>query len=108
MSIIKFNTTELLADSMLFSMKELGCYIRLATHYWVKGDLPSDNLSLARLAGCSLGEFKDVWPKVSSQFKETTNGQLICPSLDEEKKAAKRKSKKARASANARWGKATE
>ena len=93
-SIIKFKTTDLLADSMLFSMNELGCYIRLATHYWVRGRLPTDDLTLARLAGCSLGEFKDVWPKVSAQFEETDTG-LKCPSLDKEMAAAKKKSKKA-------------
>jgi uncharacterized protein YdaU (DUF1376 family) len=102
---IKFNTAKLLAESMLFNLSELGCYVRLATHYWVKGELPKDNLTLAKLSGCTLGEFKEVWPRVSDQFEANETGELTCPSLDYQRAAAKKKSETARASANIRWGK---
>ena len=102
---IKFNTAKLLAESMLFDLSELGCYVRLATHYWVKGALPEDNLTLAKLSGCTLGEFKKVWPRVSSQFELDKTGLLSCPALDSQRAAAEKKSQTARASAHARWRK---
>lgn len=108
MRSIKFDTKKLLADSMLFTISELGCYIRLATHYWVTGTLPGDHLTLARIAGCSLGDFKAAWAKVSTQFEKNDKGGLTCPELDAERKAIRKKSKQARASANARWRKAVE
>ena len=107
MKMIKFDTQRLLADSgmVLFTISELGCYVRLKCHYWRSGELPSDTLSLARLAGCSVGELQSVWPKVSQHFEKTEDGKLFCPVLDEDRKKVEDKSDQMRKVANARWNK---
>ena len=107
MKEIKFNAQNLLSDSnmVLFTLSELGCYIRLKCHYWQSGELPSDTLSLSRLAGCSIGQFQEVWPKVSQHFEKTENGTFICRELDKARKQVQNTSKRMRKVANARWKK---
>jgi len=104
---IKFDALSLLSDSnmVLFTLSELGCFIRLKCHYWRSGELPSDTLSLSKLAGCSVGQFQEVWPKVSQHFEETENGMLVCHELDKARKKAANTSKRMRKVANARWKK---
>ena len=104
---IKFDARSLLsdADMVLFTLSELGCYIRLKSHYWLNGNLPSDSMSLARLAGCSVGQLQDVWPKVSQHFLSTDNGTLACPELDKARKKANKTSERMSKVANARWKK---
>lgn len=106
-SDIKFDARGLLsdADMVLFTLSELGCYIRLKSHYWINGNLPSDNLSLARLAGCSVGQLQDVWPKVSQHFVPSDNGTLVCPELDKARKKATKTSERMSKVAKARWEK---
>jgi len=102
---IKFDARSLLsdADMVLFSLSELGCYIRLKSHYWLNGELPSDALSLSRLAGCTLGQFQSCWPKVGEHFEETESGTLACPSLDSERKKAAKLSERMSRVARVRW-----
>ena len=106
---IKFDARNLIsdADMVLFSLSELGCFIRLKAHYWINGDLPSDALSLAKLAGCSLGQFQDVWPKVGQHFEENEAGKLICPELDKAKRKAVKLSERMSEVAKCRWRRET-
>ena len=108
MKDIKINAQGLLSDSsmVLFTLSELGCFIRLRCHYWREGALPSDTLSFAKLAGCTVGQFRDVWPKVGQHFEETENGKLACHELDEARQKAAMASDRMRKVANARWKKA--
>jgi len=107
MKDIKINAQGLLSDSsmVLFTLSELGCFIRLRCHYWREGALPSDTLSLAKLAGCTVGQFRDVWPKVGQHFEEKENGKLACHELDEARQKAAMASDRMRKVANARWKK---
>ena len=107
MTKLKLDAQGLLSDSstVLFSLSELGCFIRLKCHYWREGELPADTLSLAKLAGCSVGQFQDVWPKVGQHFEKTENGKLACRELDEARQKAERTSDRMRKVANARWKK---
>ena len=107
MKDIKINAQGLLSDSsmVLFTLSELGCFIRLRCHYWREGALPSDTLSLAKLAGCTVGQFRDVWPKVGQHFEEMENGKLACHELDEARQKAAMASDRMRKVANARWKK---
>ena len=104
---IKFDARSLIsdADMVLFTLSELGCFIRLKAHYWINGDLPSDTLSLAKLAGCTIGQFQNVWPKVGQHFEENEGGKLICPELDKAKRKAVELSERMSEVANARWKK---
>ena len=107
MTKLKLDAQGLLSDTnmVLFSLSELGCYIRLKCHYWREGGLPADTLSLAKLAGCSVGQFQDVWPKVGQHFEKTENGTLTCRELDRDREKAEQKSDRMRKVANARWKK---
>ena len=107
MKDIKINAQGLLSDAsmVLFTLSELGCFIRLKCHYWRAGELPADTLSLAKLAGCTLGQFQDVWPKVGQHFEETDQGTLSCRELDEARQKAEQTSDRMRKVANARWKK---
>jgi len=107
MTKLKLDAQGLLSDSstVLFSLSELGCFIRLRCHYWREGALPSDTLSLAKLAGCTVGQFQGVWPKVGQHFEETENGKLACRELDEARQKAAMVSDRMRRVANARWKK---
>jgi len=104
---MKLDAQRLLSDSnmVLFSLSEMGCFVRLRCHYWRSGELPSDTLSLARLAGCSVGQFQDVWPKVGQHFEEMETGKLACRELDRDREKAEQKSDRMRKVANARWKK---
>jgi|TARA_R100001082_G_C4344618_1_gene151720 uncharacterized protein YdaU (DUF1376 family) len=106
MKHIKFDARGLISDSdmVIFSLSELGCYIRLMSHYWLNGELPKNSISLAKLAGCSIGEFKEVWPKVSQHFDEGPEG-FSCPGLDESRGKAKEMSDRMSNVAKARWSK---
>jgi len=107
MTKLKLDAQGLLSDSstVLFSLSELGCFIRLRCHYWREGVLPADTLSLAKLAGCTVGQFQGVWPKVGQHFEETENGKLACRELDEARQKAAMVSDRMRRVANARWKK---
>ena len=107
---IKFNAQNLLSDSdmVLLSLSELGCYIRLKSHYWLTGELPSETLSLAKLAGCTIGQFQNVWPKVGQHFEKTDNGTLFCPDLDSARKKVAKTSERMSKVANARWKRVLE
>jgi len=107
MTKLKIDAQGLLSDTnmVLFSLSELGCFIRLKCHYWREGVLPADTLSLAKLAGCSVGQFQDVWPKVGQHFEKTEEGTLSCRELDEARQKAEAKSDRMRKVANARWKK---
>jgi uncharacterized protein YdaU (DUF1376 family) len=105
--MIKIDPSKMITDTtmLLFTLSELGCYLRLQCHCWQAGKLPTDTLSLARLAGCSVGQFQDVWPKVSRFFEETDDGHLTCPAIEQDRRKAKKQSDRMRKVANARWGK---
>ena len=107
MTKLKLDAQGLLSDSstLLFSLSELGCFIRLRCHYWREGVLPADTLSLAKLAGCTVGQFQGGWPKVGQHFEETERGTLSCRELDEARQKAERISARMRKVANARWKK---
>ena len=105
--LIKLVAQSMLADSdmMVLTPSEFGCYMRLKLHYWVKGALPTGSLSLSKLAGCSVGQFQDVWPKVGRHFEDDGEGNLSCPSLDEARDKAKRTSERMSEVAYKRWRK---
>jgi len=105
--VIKLDAQSLLADSdmVLLTASEFGCYMRLKFHYWLQGELPNGSLSLSKLAGCSVGQFQDVWPKVGQQFVVDEEGNLTCPALDEARAKAKKASERMSEVARKRWGK---
>ena len=102
---ITINAKSLISDSNMVVMNasEMGCYIRLLCHCWDSKELHSDDRSLAKLAGCSLGEFKAAWPKISVHFNRNEDGNLFCPVLLGQRLKANKKRKLMKKAADARW-----
>ena len=102
---LKIDANELLTNPKLLvlTLAELGCLLKLRCHYWNAGQLPKDPLSLSKLVGCPLGEFKHLWPKSSSYFKLNREGKLICRYLEEARAYALATSQRMRDAANVRW-----
>ena len=102
---LKIDANELLTNPKLLvlTLAELGCLLKLRCHYWNAGQLPKDVLSLSKLVGCPLGEFKHLWTKLGAYFKETKEGKLICPDLAGARADALATSQRMRDAANVRW-----
>ncbi len=102
---LKIDANELLTNPKLLvlTLAELGCLLKLRCHYWNAGQLPKDPLSLSKLVGCPLGEFKHLWPKLRAYFKLNREGKLICRDLEEARADALATSQRMRDAANVRW-----
>jgi uncharacterized protein YdaU (DUF1376 family) len=102
---LKIDANELLTNPKLLvlTLAELGCLLKLRCHYWNAGHLPKDPLSLSKLVGCPLGEFKHLWPKLRAYFKLNREGKLICRDLEEAREDALATSQRMRDAANVRW-----
>lgn len=102
---LKIDANELLTNPKLLvlTLAELGCLLKLRCHYWNAGHLPKDSLSLSKLVGCPLGEFKHLWPKLRAYFKLNREGKLICRDLEEAREDALATSQRMRDAANVRW-----
>lgn len=100
-----------LKDTGHLGHAEHGCYLLLLAQSWVTGPLPSDEVSLSRLARCPLKEWRKIAPVVLAFF-EKVEGKLISPRLERERADAQgnaeRRSKKAADAAAARWAKQSE
>jgi hypothetical protein len=102
---LKIDANELLTNPKLLvlTLAELGCLLKLRCHYWNAGHLPKDPLSLSKLVGCPLGEFKHLWPKLRAYFKLNREGKLICRDLEAARADALATSQRMRDAANVRW-----
>lgn len=57
-----------LADTGHLTTLEHGAYLLLIMHYWRMGGLPRDEEQLARIAKCSIKQWKKVVPTLQSYF----------------------------------------
>jgi len=71
-----------------FSLAERGAYSDLLFVEWEVGPLPNDPVRLARLIGCTIEEFKEVWPAICGKFDDCRDGtgSLVNWRLEEERK----------------------
>ncbi len=95
-------------DTEALTLAEDGAYRRLIDQYMLRGmPLPCEDRALARLAGCSIEEWREVKSAVLKFFQEE-NGvlrQKKCDAiLKDQEEIAKSRTKGAKTAANARWG----
>ncbi len=103
LAMLPFFVRDYIAATRHLTLAERGALLDLLFQLWELGALPKDPARLARVAGATPEEFAEVWPAIRSKFVETETG-LINTRLEEHRAESMRRSAKARASAEARWG----
>lgn len=94
-------------DTAHLSDAEHVSYLRLISHYWQHGSLPTDDERLSRIAGRSLRDWKKMRGTISSFFSEDWKHNKVETVRKKQKEARDNASLKAQIAANVRWGKQT-
>lgn len=93
-----------IADSATRTHEQTGMFIVLRAQSWREQGLPTDHAELARRLGVTVKYFSKHAAAVLKPFREQ-DGRLVIPAQEEDRARAIEKSEKAKASAQARWGK---
>lgn len=88
-----------LRDTSRLSTLEHGAYLLLIMDYWVNGNLPKDDASLALIARVSLDDWKKMRPKLKKLFKKGWTHKRV----EEELQKAAEISEKRRKNAELKW-----
>jgi uncharacterized protein YdaU (DUF1376 family) len=62
-------------DTVDWPVEDLGIFHRLLEAEWVNGGLPTDEVRLARIAGCGLKKFQKGWRSIAFKFHPICDGQ---------------------------------
>ena len=95
------------------SLEEVGLYLRLLSHQWREGSIPSDTDRLARICNLDASDMARLWPSISQCFKQVGADQdrLANPRLlaiwEGQTTVHQRLSERGRKGAQARWHKHT-
>lgn len=75
----KFFVRDWLADQdvRLLNWAEKGLLIELMASFWMKGSLPADPSTLARLVNMDEDRFREMWRSVEGFFEEVEEGSLV-------------------------------
>lgn len=99
------------ADTMHLSAAEHGAYLRLLFAYWRSGPPQDDNRVLARIAGVTAAEWREIRRTVEPFF-EVADGRWVHPQTDIELEAAydaiNKASRAGKAAARVRWDQARD
>lgn len=82
LAMLPWFVRDYIAATRHLSLAERGAYTDLLFLSWEIGALPKDTARLARLVGCSVEEFAEVWGAIQGKFTETEAG-LTNPRLEE-------------------------
>jgi uncharacterized protein YdaU (DUF1376 family) len=87
----QFYPKDFLTDvkQIAMSLPEVGAYWRLCCHCWLGGSLPTDMRQLARLAGATNRQMREMWPAIGICFVER-EGVLIHKRLEREREKQER------------------
>lgn len=96
----QFYANDFLAGTAFMSAEEVGAYIRLLCYSWINGPIPSGDVALMRVAGCSLESLVAVREKF-----ELRDGKLINAKLETVREAQRSYSERQTKSAHDRWHK---
>jgi uncharacterized protein YdaU (DUF1376 family) len=69
-------------DTVGWTCEEIGVYFRLLMAEWVNGELPNDELRLAKTCQMSVKKFHHNFKNVSPKFIQNGRGYLINPRLE--------------------------
>lgn len=92
-----------------FTLAQVGAYTRLLNHQWPHGSVPGDDLAaLSRILRCTVDEAREMWSVVRTKFR-MRNSVYQNPRMERERKKQREhhrmQSRRAKAGAEARWGK---
>lgn len=76
LAMLPWFVRDYIAATRHLSLAERGAYTDLLFLSWEIGALPKDTARLARLVGCSVEEFADVWGAIQGKFTETEEGLI--------------------------------
>jgi uncharacterized protein YdaU (DUF1376 family) len=88
---MRFNIGDYLADTMNLSTMQHGIYILLIMHYFKRGELPSNDSGLARIAKVPTRQWKLHSPGVMALFRKSENGLWRHKRIDQERAKLQRK-----------------
>ena len=94
-------------DTAHLSDAEHVSYLRLISHYWQHGSLPTDDERLSRIAGRSLRDWRKMRGTIVAFFSPDWRHNKVETVRKKQKEARDNASLKAQIAANARWGKQT-
>lgn len=106
-----FYIGDYLGDTQRLTTEQHGAYLLLILDYWRNGPAPDDDAVLQQITKLDKAGWKRCRPAISRLFKIADGEWLhkrIEHELAEAKKNAERRSSKARAAAQARWGDSSE
>ena len=78
-------------------------YLKLISHYWQHGGLPTENQRLARIAGRTLEEWLEMRPVLSDFFQVDWKHKRIERDLARQNELKDNNAERAKRAANARW-----
>lgn len=84
------------------TLAERGAYVSFLAWSWEHGPLPLDDGHRARLLGVGVEEMEGLWPALEPFWRQGARG-FTNKRLEDERKRAKKRTKKAQESAAARW-----
>jgi len=90
-------------DTTHLSDAEHVSYLKLISHYWQHGSLPSDDARLARIAGRSDVEWKAMKPMLQAFFKDSWRHARIDRELERQLARQDGNTQRAKKAAAARW-----
>lgn len=91
-------------DTAHLSDAEHVSYLRLISHYWQHGSLPTEDDRLARIAGRSTVEWMQMRPVISSFFQIDWRHKRVDRDLDRQHLAHEARVKGGKITAAKRWG----
>lgn len=101
----QFYPKDFLSDEkqIRMSLPAVGIYMRLICQCWIEGSLPNDPKLLARMAGATARQFRDLWPSIETCFRPNSDGRLTHPRLERELEKQLTYRQRQTDRANARW-----
>lgn len=103
-----FYVADYLADTTRLTTEQHGAYMLLILDYWRNGPPPADDATLAQITRMPLDAWSNARSKVLAFF-EQRDGMLVHNRIEREKASAAcnkdKKTTRAKAAAEARWGK---
>ena len=92
-------------DTAHLSDAEHVSYLRLISHYWQHGSLPTDDARLARIAGRDTVEWLQMRPVLSAFFQVDWRHKRIDRDLERQQEVSEANTQRAKKAAMKRWGK---
>jgi uncharacterized protein YdaU (DUF1376 family) len=85
-----FYVGDYIARTRHLTLQQRGALMDLIALSWTTGPLPGDQSRMAAMIGVSIGEFRKLWPAISSWWSEDNEGRLFNAELEQRRTEALR------------------